>query len=170
MVVDKMKYSHIELQRCLKEFEAHEQEIANSLDSIRKKIKGIKYTLNQNDEGLQEWMVSIPVHYIVQDFKKELQTKWNWKKIVMELFAKYKQPMTTEILFSKYLISYSNPVCERLFVIRNISAAAHYLVNDGKLIKVKIGKSKSYVYCTRDQVDESGNLKEIHKSSYEQQK
>lgn len=170
MVIEKMKYSHIELQRCLKEFEVQEQEIANSLVSIREKIKGIKHILNQNDEGLQEWMVSIPVHLVVQDFKKDLRAKWNWKKIVMELVAKYKQPMTTEILFSKYLISYTNPVCERLFVIRNISAAAHYLVNDGKLIKVKIGKSKSYVYCTRDQVDESGNLKETHKILYEQQK
>jgi hypothetical protein len=122
------------------------RDLERKLTNAKVVLKRIDHLINEHEERNREWIVYIPVDLINRN-EPSASKRINWKKIVMEIIEKYNIPMSSDLLYNKIMISYDNVPANRNFVIKNISAALHYLsVSDNKLFRTKEKGKKEFIY------------------------
>lgn len=143
--------------------------LEHQLSQAKNLLKRIDYLIQDHEENSREWIVKIPVDIVVRNERTGAK-RINWKKIIMELIEKYNMPMSSDLLYNKVLLNYDEVPTNRHFVLKNISAALHYLsMFDDKLFRTKEKGKKEFIYGLKHFFDFKGNLKQNYLSDYKRE-
>lgn len=142
--------------------------LEKELASVRAKKRIVEKIINQNDKDEKNWILEIPLNILPE--RKGDGKRLNWKEMVWRMFELYKIPMSSEMLSHKLFFHYETIPFDKKLVIRNISAALHYLeTKDQKLFRNKVPGKKGYIYGYKHFFDFNFTLKPEYYQKYQQE-
>jgi hypothetical protein len=143
MTTDTLRCNIVDAKNYAKQLDAERYRLELMLSILNTKYSAIIGVIEANENGAQSWIIDLPMDVLY----REGVTKVNWKQAVIELIKKYDMPMSSELLTYKLLLHYNNAPLDKKFVLKNISAALHYLESvDGQLLRMKDENRRGYVY------------------------
>jgi len=162
---DIIKCNQKEVKDLEQRWREDEKRLEKELKAIRAKRRLIKRELEKNVDE-ESGIITLPTEALA-DRKDNQEKTINWKRLVWQMFETYKIPMTSELLYHKLLLNCDEVPLDRKFVIRNISAALHYLEGkDQKLFRSKNSGKKGFVYGLKHFFDFNFNLKPDYLKRY----
>lgn len=140
-----VRINHLEVQELLRASNQHLWVLQKELKREAARGRKLQRLLEENDQGAQSWVLDVPRELLPA--RKLTARKINWKGLVLEVLELYDMPMTTDLLYQKLVLRYDFVPMDRVYVVRNVSAALHYLeARDEKLFRQKEEGRKGFVY------------------------
>src|SRR5215218_3499778 len=138
MQPEKIKCNHIEAVNYAGKLKRDEKDTEHKLSVIKGSLRKLNGLIKNNDDGKRSWVIDLPVEILLRKSAPDgVKKTINWKKLVMEMINKYNMPMSSDLLYHKLIMNYEDIPVNRHFVIKNISAALHYLeAMDDKLFRI----------------------------------
>ena len=141
-----LKFKLSELVALRDGINAREEELKKSFIQLIQVKKTVKRILDEQKNASKDVVIYLPKDSFenIKINSASVKSKFNWKKIVMEILKNSNEALTTQMIYEKGKIKYPLELADKNKSIHGFSAALAYLKKEKRVTQIK--KDKKFCY------------------------